>query len=605
MTNEESLKNSLEKATRRYSSLFSLPSYKMSLFLLALFCLGGGLVSGILVFTCFQGLLNGIFLGISLFSINLIVDLVLNKLVLRQDPVYDLRRTTALSFFCWMLWLLFILIGVTTALFFGLSWWIKLCLLGFSSVLMLRLIIFSATASISYKRLPVTSFLQPFSCVLPFLALWSLIEGFSVNILLFLIYAPIVSFISGYSFTFLLNSVGKQTLGIPSFSLFKAFLLNWIAGLNAPLEKYLEKLGQEQNVEISTLKFDTTKPKATMAIPSVHPGPFKNIGSSLLPFMLKTSLERKLGCVACVPHGLLGHEFDLVSQNQNQKVIDHVVSSVSFDFSTEEACPFIEISNGLATACCQIFGKLVLFSFTLAPKTIEDLPKELGIFVNQEVEKRGLRLCAVVNAHNSINGKVDTAKALTALKNITVACLDAAVSLKQLPFKVGAATVFPKGFSLRDGMGLGGITVIVVKVGDQKTAYVVIDGNNMVSGLRETILSALHSLGVDKGEIFTTDTHSVNALILSERGYHPIGEAMDHEKLIHYIKEAALDSLSNLEPAKAACCKTTIHDVKVIGEKQLEALSLLADRTIKKAKKILIPIFATSVFFLMAFLMFV
>ena len=42
-------------------------------------------------------------------------------------------------------------------------------------------------------------------------------------------------------------------------------------------------------------------------------------------------------------------------------------------------------------------------------------------------------------------------------------------------------------------MGTGGITAIVVQVSKQKTAYVVIDGNNMISGLREKILAALTS----------------------------------------------------------------------------------------------------------------
>jgi len=174
-----------------------------------------------------------------------------------------------------------------------------------------------------------------------------------------------------------------------------------------------------------------------------------------------------------------------------------------------------------------------------------------------------------------------------------------------LPFRVGAATVTPKEFSLEDGMGPGGITTVVVKVGEQKTAYVVIDGNNMVSGLRESILSALHSIGVDEGEVLTTDTHSVNALILSERGYHPIGEAIDHERLIGHIKEATLAAMSDLEPVKAACRSMTVPKVKVIGEKRLEALSLLTDKTFQKAKETVVPIFAASGLLLMLFLMFV
>ena len=127
----------------------------------------------------------------------------------------------------------------------------------------------------------------------------------------------------------------------------------------------------------------------------------------------------------------------------------------------------------------------------------------------------------------------------------------------------------------------------------------------MVSELREKILSTLQSVGINEGEVFTTDTHAVNAVILSERGYHPIGEAMDHEKLIDCIKEATLAAMSNLEHAKVAARSITVPNVKVIGEKKLETLCLLTDETLQKAKKFVVPIFTITGLLLMSFLMFV
>ena len=44
-------------------------------------------------------------------------------------------------------------------------------------------------------------------------------------------------------------------------------------------------------------------------------------------------------------------------------------------------------------------------------------------------------------------------------------------------------------------MGTGGITAIVVQVEKQKTAYIIIDGNNMISGLREKILDSFSIFG--------------------------------------------------------------------------------------------------------------
>jgi putative membrane protein len=602
LTVEGSFNQSLDMAVKRYSLLFGLPSYRKAFLLLGLVCVVGSLLSIFTLFPSVDGLVNGLFLGFSLFSINLVIDYLVSTGILRRDPIYDLRRTVALSLFCWALWFFFIFIGVATAIFFGILGWIKLCLLGFSAVIIFRLIVLNASSSMSYKRLLLASIIQPISCMIPFLVLWSNITNLTI-ILFFLIYTLAVGFLSSFSFISLLNRVGRQALGFPSLSIFKAFLLNWTMSLNAPFEEFLEKLGEEQDVEISILKFDTSKAKAIMAVPSVHPGPFKNIGSSLLPSMLKTALEERFNCVAYVPHGLLGHELDLASRTQNVRIINHTVESADFDAYETEATPFVKSSNGLATACCQIFGKSAFIAFTLAPNTTEDFPQELALYVRREVEKHGLISCVIINAHNSINGVVNEEKALDALKAVAAVCLEETVSLRRLPFRVGAATAIPKEFGLKDGMGPGGITVVVVEVGRQKTAYVVIDGNNMVSGLREKILSALQSMGIDEGEVFTTDTHSVNALTLNERGYYPIGEAIDHEKLISYTKEATRIAMADLEPVKAACHSITVPKVKVIGKKPLEKLCLLIDKTLHEAKKVAVPLFAFTFFVLMLFLM--
>ena len=597
---------SMDRMVEHYSYLFTLPSYKKVLLLLALTCITGGLLSTIILFPSSEGLVNGFLLSVSLFFVTWVVNYAVRMLILRQDSVYDLRRIMALSLFSWVLWFLFIFVGVAFALLYGLRWWIRLCLLGFSAVIILRLTVLFSTSFMSYKRLFVASILQPFSCIIPFLVFWLKINYPMTHLMfLFFIFSLAVGFASSLLFISILNHVGVQKLRIPGLFLFKAFFLNWIADLNAPFEEFLEKLGEDQDVEISLIKFSSSKPKACIIVPSVHPGPFKNIGSSLLPSTLKTALERELNCVVCVPHGLLGHEFDLASQFQNQKVIHHVIESAGFEFSESKATPFIKVSNDSATACCQIFGNSVFLSFSLAPRTTEDLPQELGVFARQEAERQGLNCCVVVNAHNSINGTIDTQETLGVLKAVAATCLEKAVSLKRLPFEVGAATFLPKEFGLKEGMGPGGITVVVVKVGEQKTAYVVIDGNNMVSGLREKILSTLNSIGIDDGEVFTTDTHAVNAIIVGKRGYHPIGEAIDPENLIQYIKETTLAALSDVESAKAACRTIIVRGIRVIGGKLLETLCSLIDRTLQRAKKIVVPLFAMSGLFLISFLVFI
>jgi putative membrane protein len=153
-------------------------------------------------------------------------------------------------------------------------------------------------------------------------------------------------------------------------------------------------------------------------------------------------------------------------------------------------------------------------------------------------------------------------------------------------------------------MGSGGITAVVVKSGEQKAAYIVIDGNNMISGMREEILTSLSTLGISEGEVFTTDTHAVSALILGKQGYHPVGEVMDRKKLVGYVKQAALAASSYLEPSKVSCQSLMVTDVTVLGAKQLETLCLLIDKSLKMAKRLVAPVFVTAGLVLMSFLLF-
>jgi putative membrane protein len=592
---EDSLNHSMNSALKHYSSMFFLPSFQKAVSVLALICIGGVGLSTFALFPSVDGLVRSLFLGVSLFAAVLLADYIINKTALRNDPIYVLRRAVALSLFGWVLWLFFIILGVIFGTIFGLWLWVAFCLLGFAAVLTFRAVVFIATSSAGALQRLFSSLFPPFLCIATFMAFWELFSiGDPLRVLPFLVISPIVGCVFAFSFVFLLDHMGRRGYGMPAMPLFRAFMLNWVAGLNAPFEAFLEKIGENEDVEVTILKFDSYKPKAAIIVPLVHPGPFKNIGSSLLPSMLKRDFEKEFGGHTCVPLGILGHELDLASQAQNQKIITQVINSAKFTASAERATPFVKVTDGFATASCQVFGKTALLSFTLAPKTTEDLPQQLGRLVNEEAEKLGLECNIVVNAHNSIDDEVDVEGSLDTLREVASKCLKKAVSLPSYAFEVGASTVFPEEFSLEDGMGPGGITAVVVKVAEQKTAYVVIDGNNMISGLREEILSALKAIGFHESEVFTTDTHAVSAVVLGRRGYHPVGEVMNHETLIRHIQEAAKAATANLETCNAGSLRLVVPEVRVIGKARLESMSLLVDKALQRAKQTVAPIFVSE-----------
>jgi putative membrane protein len=424
------------------------------------------------------------------------------------------------------------------------------------------------------------------------MAFWTTLTANLLQFLPFIVISPIIGYTAVY---LLLNSIDRlgKTYQLPSMPLFRAFLLNWVIGQNAPLETHLEEMGEDADINVSLLKFDAAKPQAAIIVPLVHPGPFSNIGSSLLPSMLKHDFETQYNCSACTPLGILGHELDLASQAQNRRIVAEVLSKAQFQAAHAHASPFTRETDGAAIASCQIFGDTALLSFSLAPNTTEDLPQELGCMVEEEAKNLGLNHAIVVNAHNCLTDIDDTKLHITELERAAKKCLKEAASLPKRPFKVGSASVFP-AFTKKQGMGTGGVTAIVVEVDGQKTVYVVIDGNNMVPHLREKILGELKLLGFVDGEVFTTDTHAVSGIVKGKQGYHPVGEAIDHDALIHSIKEAAQNALQNLGDSKAGCVQFVVPNVRVIGEEGLDAISNLVDKAIAKAKKVAAPIFGAE-----------
>ena len=533
---------------------------------------------------------------------------------MKGDHLFNLRRCTALSLSSCLIWLGVLFLGNLVNLFLRSP---KVCVafffLGFFGATTTRLLVFSTVSSFPTERIFFSAILQPLFCVVPLGFLGSVV-GYPLGVqgFVFLLGSLAFAMVTVFLFTHFLNSIGKTTLGITSLSLFKAFFANWTEDLTEPLEAVFDKFATEQNVTVSLLTFRTKeKIKAILVVPAVHPGPFNNLGSSLLPSLIQNSLEREFRCVVSVPHGLVGHDLDLSSQQQNQRVINEILGFVVPSRNYSEATPFIRIEKNKAKASCQVFGEVALLTLTASPQTMEDLPSELNTYLVTEAERHGVS-ALVIDAHNSIAPPSQTIEGLLSLsepflinlKEASLAGLKKAQAHERGALEVGAAKVMPQEYTLKDGMGPGGISVIITKVGDRLAAYVTLDGNNMVSGLREKILLELKELGIMDGEVLTTDTHAVCGIVKTARGYYPLGEAMDQSTLIGYIRQASITALETLEPAVASWRTEVIPKVKVIGEKQIDLLTRVAERTAKRAKRLAISLFPVSSLLLLFFFLF-
>ena len=604
MASTKSLEYSIDRAIKYYSSLFILPSHQKIALFTFLLCLAGGII--IISLLLQASIILAIQFGLLLFSLTTISDLLIRQGLMQSDPVYNLRRCAALSMFSILLWFGFLIIGSLLTRIFNFLWifWIDFFLIGFGAICILRMIVLFSTSFPSFWRMVTSSLVQPIVCLLPmyYVPLY-LNHSFDLISLVYFVFAiPITIFIASL-FINRVNNVGMEALHTPTTRILRAVLANWMEDLNAPIETLFERFGLEKTINFSLLAFKAENHiKSVVVVPSFHPGPFRNVGSSLLPYIIQKALEKKFDCAAAVPHGLFGHEFDLASQQQNQKVLQKILSATDFSQTSSKATHFIRTQVGVASASCQKLGDCAILVLTLAPETTEDFPKQVGDFILEKASQLGLTHVVIINAHNSIDSPFNMSHAVEPLKAAALDVLKKTSKLKSHPFLIGVAKVSPKEFGLKDGMGLGGIHILVVKVGEQTSAYITIDSNNMVSGLREKILDSIKELGVEIGEVLTTDTHAVNAIITTTRGYHPLGEAISHEKLNNYIITGVKDALNTMVPASIAWQTGEVANVMVIGEEQIKELSRLADKALRRAKNVAVPFFATAGLLLIALL---
>jgi len=351
--------------------------------------------------------------------------------------------------------------------------------------------------------------------------------------------------------------------------LFRAFVYAWAEQHSEPFEEQLALVSERARLETDEVMFtdSTGYCIGRVVAPYIHPGPFRNVGSSGLSLAITEGLGG--GCETLVAHGVSSHERDLVRSADVEKVLSSLRSATMS--ASSNVCSLMtrgEVSG--AKASCQIFGDTALFTLTLSPKSHDDIPDAVKDRVRKTVSQFGLN-AVVVDAHNCIND--DDLLDEKDVDNLVVAAEEAlrkAAEPQRGSFMTGFSSVKPEEWGLDEGMGPCGIGAIVVQTRGLKYAYLIFDANNIIQGLREKLLEHVTSLGYSDAEILSSDTHLVNAIGATDRGYHPAGEVMEIEKVYHYIEEALKGA--KITPAQASFARTAVDDVRIIGIKGIELL---------------------------------
>jgi putative membrane protein len=338
------------------------------------------------------------------------------------------------------------------------------------------------------------------------------------------------------------------------------------AGATRALEGFFEKFSFPVDLRVSLLSFlRGGKVRATVVLPTVHPGPFAALGASDLPRKLADQLGPEAG-VVLVPHTPCDHDLDLPTETEVDRV-GTAAREVLHSFGppvAHRASPLVTPSPG-SFARVQLIGDVALVVLTQAPEPTDDIAFSVGDRIDRELGGDGAVRLALVDAHNSyVEGKGDITYGTPTAEKL-VADARAALEAAQAAAVVGGVEV---GIASRGGYSIGatgigpqGIRALVLRAAGRTSGYVLLDGNNLVQGFRDPIVRALERV-VDVAEVLTTDNHIVHEV---DGGINPLGERYSLEALTRDATAVLEVAKADLAPAEVCFGTKAVPSVRALG----------------------------------------
>lgn len=364
-----------------------------------------------------------------------------------------------------------------------------------------------------------------------------------------------------------------------------------------------EKRGENDNRPIKTL----------LVIPSLHPGPFGILGGGNLPQKLLKSLKG-VTTNLMVFHGPVTHDYNPVTSNECIKLaratykltLNTTYSNQCSTFQRVKWSEEDEIGSKIETPhlniCAQRFGNGSVYIHTSSPESTDDIDYPTGEAVIQKAEYETKRRALFIDAHNCLEpgtGVVffGSEKANNMLKLVSKMNDNLSSEIK---YSISAGFASDESYKISQGLGPMGIQVLVIKCvpsdpkkgNDTKTnAYILLDGNNIIPGLREQVRAVVKDL-VDDAEVLTTDNHVVNATM---GGYNPVGLKLNSQQLISKVRLLVQKALMSCKPSVVGVNSGLVKNIKIFGQNTIMRLSTTINSTISIMRSSLIACQALAV----------
>jgi putative membrane protein len=466
----------------------------------------------------------------------------------------------------------------------------------YSAIIWLRHLILLSTSNASHVRSLPASFVQP---VLGFIMIFIFISpsGFSDGVLAGITLLIFLS--SVILLTTIATTPMRKTFGVNGLTILRYSLDHLTEGGESgasEVEDFFDTFSQEMDVHVGIVAFRSDdKIKCIMVVPSVHPGPFGLLGGSDLPIKLSQDLKGKSQNVM-VPHGSATHDLNLSRTREKDKVVEGVKGLLRDIQYSKTSSRFVRLSEDM-DVCAQVFGNGILLVHTSSPNPTDDVDISTGSAIREKASLASGKKSLFIDAHNCAEKGSGCIYYGSPESHTLVGLAERASKRANEETEEGIRVGYAqkRGYETELGIGKTGIEVLVVETKNQRTAYILFDGNNMEMGLRERIIKATSDL-VDEAEVLTTDNHAVNATI---GGFNPVGLRMDKETLVKDAKRLVISAIRDLEDVEVGMNAGLVKKVRVFGHENVARLSSVVNSTMAIMKittliSLLFAIFASA-----------
>lgn len=355
------------------------------------------------------------------------------------------------------------------------------------------------------------------------------------------------------------------------------------------MEAFFSRHGQAGSVRFRAASFRRQgAPPVTWLLPDLHPGPYADLGGSDLPSKVAGAMP---GSEVLTFHGASTHDQNPCSRADVEALARAVGPALGAAPEDATATPAVSVSQGGVGLLAQRIGRQTVLVHSRAPASSDDIDLAAGQDVERAGAGEGAPPVALVDAHNCVADDLgrteDGSSEHQALRAAALAAQRELAGGQAVALRAGfARRVLPQARARTFAVGRHGIAATVIETGSQKAAYVLIDGNNLKSGLRAPMLEAVAAL-VDVAEVLTTDNHAVNTTMGAD---NEVGSRGDNGPLVEEVAGAVRDAVADLKPATVAWAEGKVPGVRVFGP----GLTVRMSEAINAAVGRMIPVYMVA-----------